>query len=147
MQRGGHRALLIDADHELDEAKRIEDRSSRRSGHGRRSHHAAAVAVPERRRLPHRQASANAYAELANYRAINDWYQWTDVDGDGQIIIGAEQFPADDCRNPITECANSSWYVWMIAVPGAARRCTTPPTTRGYVVTEMMTGEPNVEVL
>ena len=57
----------------------------------------------------------NAYGELANYDALNDYYQWTDVDGDGQIIVGAEQFPTSDCANPITECANSSWYVWLVS--------------------------------
>lgn len=59
----------------------------------------------------------NAYAELNNYRGINDWYRWTDVDGDGTIIVGAEQFPTVDCPNPITECANSTWYVWLVAFP------------------------------
>lgn len=55
--------------------------------------------------------------EIANYRAINNWYEWNDVDGDGQVIIGAEQFPDAACANPITECSNSSWYVWLISFP------------------------------
>ena len=73
--------------------------------------------------------SADTQAELANYRAFDDWYQWEDVDGDGQIVIGAEQFPAPSCPNPITECANSSWYVWTAAsqtLPGRS----TPRTIR-----------------
>ena len=58
-------------------------------------------------------------AELNNYRAFKNLAEWEDVDGDGQIIIGAEQYPG--CLNPVTECANSSWYVWVGRDPGAAR--------------------------
>ena len=36
-----------------------------------------------------------------------------DLDGDGQVVVGAEQWP--ECLNPITECANSSWYVWTVS--------------------------------
>jgi peptide/nickel transport system substrate-binding protein len=82
-------------------------------------------------------------ADLANYAAIGDWYRWVDVDGDGTIVIGAEQFPTADCANPITECANSSWYVWMVSfpvLPTAFR--TTPGQT--YEVGEILKGEPVV---
>ncbi|MEY2762890.1 MAG: hypothetical protein RLZZ43_705, partial [Actinomycetota bacterium] len=41
-------------------------------------------------------------AELNNYTAFINFHQWTDVDGDGQVVIGAEQWP--ECLNPITEC-------------------------------------------
>ncbi|MBI4934073.1 MAG: hypothetical protein HY828_09360 [Actinobacteria bacterium] len=88
----------------------------------------------------------NAYGELANYDALNDYYQWTDVDGDGQIILGAEQFPDSACANPVTECANSSWYVWLISnrvLPGAY--ITTADQT--FVPSEFLTGEAVVEVL
>jgi hypothetical protein len=89
---------------------------------------------------------ANTQAELANYRAINDWYQWEDVDGDGQIVLGAEQYPAPDCANPITECANSSWFVWMTAfqVLPAPFDATADQT---YEITEMLASEPVVEEL
>jgi peptide/nickel transport system substrate-binding protein len=51
-------------------------------------------------------------ADTANFRAFaNNLFEWEDVDGDGQIVIGAEQWP--ECLNPITECANSSWLVWV----------------------------------
>ncbi len=40
--------------------------------------------------------------------------------GGDQITIGAEQWP--ECLNPITECANSSWYVWTTRVRRAAQR-------------------------
>ena len=53
--------------------------------------------------------------DLNNYAAFINFNEWTDVDGDGQIVIGAEQWPG--CLNPITECANSSWYVWTDRVP------------------------------
>ena len=32
--------------------------------------------------------------DTANYRAFDNFHQWEDVDGDGQIVIGAEQWPA-----------------------------------------------------
>ena len=84
--------------------------------------------------------------ELANYKAINDFYKWKDVDGDGTIVIGAEQFPANDCGNPVTECANSSWFFWMIANPVLPAVFDT--TSDGtYVVTELMASEPKVEIL
>ena len=83
----------------------------------------------------------NVEGELNNYAAFNDTYQWKDLDGDGQIVIGAEQWPG--CLNPITECANSSWYVWTVAnvlMPGAYRT-----TNDGkYVITEMLKSEPKV---
>ena len=50
---------------------------------------------------------------LNNYQAFNDIQTWKDLDGDGKIVLGAEQWPT--CLNPVTECANSSWYVWMVA--------------------------------
>lgn len=54
---------------------------------------------------------------LANYWAFNDWYNFTDVDGDGTVVIGAEQFPLPDCANPVTECSNSSWFQWVAGFP------------------------------
>lgn len=54
---------------------------------------------------------------LANYWAFNDWYNFVDVDGDGTVVLGAEQFPAPDCTNPVTECANSSWFQWVAGFP------------------------------
>ncbi|MEO8364168.1 MAG: ABC transporter substrate-binding protein [Ilumatobacteraceae bacterium] len=82
--------------------------------------------------------------ELNNYTAFRNFDQWTDVDGDGQIVIGAEQWPA--CLNPITECANSSWMVWtsaFVVSPGVWA------TTNdgGYALTNLVTGEPVVTVL
>jgi len=83
-------------------------------------------------------------ADLNNYAAFINFNEWTDVDGDGQIVIGAEQWPG--CLNPITECANSSWYVWTVAFPTSMGVYDT--TNDGeYVVTPMMAGEPVVEIL
>lgn len=83
-------------------------------------------------------------AELNNYQAFKNFDQWTDVDGDGQIVIGAEQWP--ECLNPITECANSSWMVWTALFPVSTGAYTT--TSDGqYVVTNLLTGEATVEVL
>jgi len=83
-------------------------------------------------------------AELNNYQAFKNFDQWTDVDGDGKIVIGAEQWP--ECLNPITECANSSWMVWTTAFPVSPGAYTT--TNDGqYVVTNLLTGDATVEVL
>ncbi len=109
--------LLIAADAELDPAKRAEEVKQ-----------AIALMAEDHIMLPLLQfpnvgayrtdrLDATSTEEIANYRAINNWYEWTDVDGDGQIIIGAEQFPTSDCPNPITECSNSSWYVWLVSFP------------------------------
>jgi len=80
--------------------------------------------------------------QLNNYAAFNDTYMWKDLNGDGQVVIGAEQWP--ECLNPITECANSSWYVWTVGqvlAPGAYRT-----TNDGkYEVTELLKSEPKVE--
>jgi len=82
--------------------------------------------------------------ELKNYTAFINFHQWTDVDGDGQIVIGAEQWP--ECLNPITECANSSWMVWTTAFPVSPGVWAT--TNDGdYVITNLVTGEPVVTVL
>lgn len=89
---------------------------------------------------------ANTQAELANYRAVNDWYQWEDVDGDGQIVFGAEQFPDPSCPDPITECANSSWYVWTAAF-AALPSPFDATADNTYVITEMLASEPVVEEL
>ncbi len=83
-------------------------------------------------------------AELNNYTAFINFNQWTDVDGDGQIVIGAEQWPA--CLNPFTECANSSWMVWTTVFPVSPGVWA---TTNGgdYALTNLVTGEPVVTVL
>jgi hypothetical protein len=86
---------------------------------------------------------ANVEGQLNNYRAFSDEFQWKDVDGDGKIVIGAEQWPG--CLNPTTECANSSWYQWTTAnlvLPGVW------DTTNdaGYALTDLVTTEPKVEL-
>ena len=81
--------------------------------------------------------------QLNNFAAFNNIHLWTDVDGDGQIVLGAEQWPG--CLNPITECANSSWMIWTTAsqvMPGAY--ATTNDAK--YVVTNLLTGEATVKV-
>ncbi|MFM8958585.1 MAG: hypothetical protein ACKOJH_14460, partial [Actinomycetota bacterium] len=68
---------------------------------------------------------------------------WTDLDGDGKVVIGAEQWP--ECLNPVTECANSSWMVWTTinqVMPGAFAT-----TNDGaYVITNLLKGEPKVAI-
>ena len=82
-------------------------------------------------------------AELNNYMAFKNFDQWIDKNGDGQIVIGAEQWP--DCLNPVTDCANSSWYQWIAgfaAFPGVW------DTTNdgGFALTDLVAGEPVVQV-
>ncbi len=137
--------LLIAADAELDETARIEDVK------GFLKLMAADHVMLPLLQFPNIGARRtdrldNAYGELANYRAINDWYQWTDVDGDGQIIVGAEQFPDAACANPITECSNSSWYVWLIAFPVLPGVYDTT-NDQTFVPNEILAGEATVEDL
>src|SRR5262245_22163927 len=82
-------------------------------------------------------------ADASNYRAFaNNLYQWQPSSGD-QIVIGAEQWP--DCLNPITDCANSSWYVWTALFPIAPSVWDT--TADGdYTPTDLVTGEPTLDV-
>ena len=81
--------------------------------------------------------------DLNNYRAFSNFEEWEDVDGDGQIIIGAEQWP--ECLNPITECANSSWYVWTVSFPTLPGLWDTTNDSL-FETTELVVGEPTVEV-
>ncbi len=89
---------------------------------------------------------ANAFTECGSYRSCDDWWQWEDVDGNGQIVFGAEQFPDPACSNPITECANSSWYQWVAGFNSlpAPYDATVAQT---FEVSEMLDGEAIVEEL
>jgi peptide/nickel transport system substrate-binding protein len=82
--------------------------------------------------------------ETANYRAFSNFQDWTDTDGDGQIVIGAEQWP--QCLNPITQCANSSWYVWTVSFPTLPGIWDTT-NDQSFEATNLVTGEPVVKVL
>jgi peptide/nickel transport system substrate-binding protein len=81
--------------------------------------------------------------ELANYKAFINFDQWEDVNGDGQIVIGAEQWPG--CLNPVTECANSSWSVWTATFPYLPSIWDTT-NDQTFEITELVTEEPTVEV-
>jgi peptide/nickel transport system substrate-binding protein len=82
-------------------------------------------------------------ADAANYQAFQNIGAWTDTNGDGQIVIGAEQWP--ECLNPITECANSSWYQWTTGFKVLPNVWDT--TSDGnYKATALVTGEPTVTV-
>jgi peptide/nickel transport system substrate-binding protein len=80
-------------------------------------------------------------ADAGNYEAFQNINQWEDLNGDGQIVIGAEQWP--ECLNPITECANSSWYEWTTGFKVLPTVWAT--TSKGtYEPTQLVTGEPDV---
>jgi peptide/nickel transport system substrate-binding protein len=81
--------------------------------------------------------------DAANYQAFQNIWEWTAADP-SQIVIGAEQWP--ECLNPITECANSSWYQWTAGfkvLPGVWN--TTSEGT--YEPSALVTAEPVVEVV
>ncbi|HUF98067.1 MAG TPA: ABC transporter substrate-binding protein [Ilumatobacter sp.] len=89
---------------------------------------------------------AGTQSNLANYWAFNDWYNFEDLDGDGQVVLGAEQFPVPDCANPITECANSSWFQWVAGFtnfPGIYL----PTNDQTFVPGEFLSGEATVTEL
>lgn len=83
-------------------------------------------------------------AEITNFRAFQNFHLWTDVDGDGKIVIGAEQWP--ECLNPITECSSSSWAMWTAIFPVSPGAFTTTNDGK-YVVSNLLIGEPVVTVL
>jgi len=82
--------------------------------------------------------------ELNGYWAFRNFGDWEDVDGDGTLVIGAEQWP--ECLNPITECANSSWYQWTVGFP-LLPALWDPTNEGGFELTELAASEPVVEVL
>jgi peptide/nickel transport system substrate-binding protein len=83
-------------------------------------------------------------AETANYRAFSNFQDWTDVDGDGQIVMGAEQWP--ECLNPVTQCQNSSWMVWTINFP-LMPGIWDSTNDQQWKLTNLVTGEPEVKIL
>ncbi|MEZ5218161.1 MAG: hypothetical protein R2715_16635 [Ilumatobacteraceae bacterium] len=89
---------------------------------------------------------AGTQNNLANYWSFKDWWNFEDLDGDGQVVIGAEQFPTPDCTNPITACANSSWFVWVAAFPQFPSLYETT-NDQTFVPGEFLAGEATVEVM
>jgi peptide/nickel transport system substrate-binding protein len=80
--------------------------------------------------------------DIVNYMAFQNVNEWEDVDGDGSIVIGAEQWPG--CLNPITECANSSWYVWTTQFK-VLPQVWDATADQEFVPTNLVVGEPVVE--
>jgi peptide/nickel transport system substrate-binding protein len=79
--------------------------------------------------------------DAANYMAWENIHEWEDTNGDGQIVVGAEQWP--ECLNPITECANSSWYEWTTGFKVLPTVWAT--TSSGtYEATALVSGEPDI---
>jgi peptide/nickel transport system substrate-binding protein len=135
-------ALMVKSDQELDQTARVDE-----------IHEVGQALVDDNVMLPLFQFPNIAAwrtdkltgpidADAANYRAFaNNLYQWQPTSGD-QIVIGAEQWP--DCLNPITDCANSSWYVWTALFPIAPDVWDT--TADGdYTPSSLVTGEPTVD--
>jgi peptide/nickel transport system substrate-binding protein len=82
--------------------------------------------------------------DLGNFQAFENVNQWEDVDGDGQIVIGAEQWPG--CLNPATECASSSWYLWTTALKVMPYVFNTT-SEQSFVPSDIVVGEPVVKVM
>lgn len=83
---------------------------------------------------------AGTQNNLASYWAFQDWENFEDLDGDGQVVIGAEQFPTPDCTNIITACANSSWFQWVagfVQFPGTY----VPTNDQTFVPSDILAGE------
>ena len=80
--------------------------------------------------------------EIANSRAFQNFGDWEDVDGDGQIVIGAEQWPGR--LNPVTECATSPWALWTAVNPVLPAIWDTTASDE-FVPTALVVGEPVVE--
>ena len=83
---------------------------------------------------------AGTQNNLANFYAFYDWENFEDLDGDGQVVIGAEQFPTPDCTNPIVACANSSWFFW-VATNAQFIGPYYPTNDQTFIPSEMIDGE------
>ena len=67
-----------------------------------------------------------------------------DLDGDGQIVIGVEQWPS--CTNPVLACGGSGWFrqtIGAFAVPGVWESA----DGRGLVFSPLVRREPFATVL
>ena len=81
--------------------------------------------------------------DIGNFMAFGNNHLWTDTDGDGKVVIGAEQWAA--CLNPVTECATSSWMVWTTinqVLPGAFFT----KTDGSFYATNLLAKEPTVVI-
>ena len=88
---------------------------------------------------------AGTQNNLANYNGIADLYNYEDLDGDGQVVSGAEQFPVPDCANIVTSCASSTWFVWMASFNQFPATYETT-NDQHFIPGEMLAGEATVEV-
>jgi peptide/nickel transport system substrate-binding protein len=135
-------ALMTKSDQELDENKRVDE-----------IHQIAKFLADDAVMLPLFQfpniaawrtdkLSGPVDKDAANYMAFQNIREWQPQGGD-TVTIGAEQWP--DCLNPITECANSSWYVWTTAFKVLPSVWDT--TSQGtYEPSPLVVGEPEVKV-
>jgi peptide/nickel transport system substrate-binding protein len=137
--------LMHDSDAELDDTKRVDlihqiDKLATDDAIGLPLFQFPNIAAWRTDRL-----SGPVSDDTANYRAFaNQLFRWKTNSADGIIKFGSEQWP--DCLNPITDCSQSSWAVWMGAwnvLPNAF-----DTTADGkYVKSPLLVSEPKVAVL
>ena len=84
----------------------------------RRGLHAAAVPVPEVGLLPQRQGRRTGRGRAQQLPRLQQ------LRGSGRtstVTARSSSAPSSgpECLNPVTECSNSSWYLWTARVPAA----------------------------
>ncbi len=90
------------------------------------------------------QVGGDITKDTKNFTNFANRYLWEDLNKDGKIVIGAEQWP--ECLNPVTECTNSSWMVWTISFPLLPGVWDTTPDGE-FVATNLVASEPEFKVL
>ena len=129
-------ALMTESDQELDETTRADQIHQIGSAHGRGAVMLPLYQFPNIAAWRTDQLGGPIDADAAQLPAFQNNCSTGKPIGDSQIIIGAEQWP--ECLNPITECANSSWYVWTTAFQVLPSVWDT--TSDGnYVITDLVT--------
>ena len=129
-------ALLDEADATLDEDGPRRPRQGGHRAHGGGLRDAPAAPVPERRRLPHRQGRARH----AGATSPTTWRSTTGRTGKTSTVMArSSSVPSSRPRLPQPDHGVRQLVVVRVdrRVPGPARACATPPTTRRSSFTEL----------
>jgi hypothetical protein len=82
--------------------------------------------------------------DLLEEPPFRNWGEWEDLDGDRELVIGAEAWP--ECLNPVTSCANSLWYPRTVEA-ALLPAVWTPTADQRFEITPLVVAEPTVAVL